>query len=34
MASDVCRTAAPALAGDRHAVACHHPALDLAEVPT
>ncbi|WP_426504864.1 dipeptide/oligopeptide/nickel ABC transporter permease/ATP-binding protein [Dactylosporangium sp. McL0621] len=32
MATDVCRTTAPALAGGPHAVACHHPALDLAEV--
>ncbi|WP_238012913.1 dipeptide/oligopeptide/nickel ABC transporter permease/ATP-binding protein [Dactylosporangium sp. AC04546] len=32
MATDVCRDTAPALTGDGHAVACHHPALDLAEV--
>ncbi|MEU7870461.1 dipeptide/oligopeptide/nickel ABC transporter permease/ATP-binding protein [Dactylosporangium sp. NPDC049140] len=32
MATDVCRTTAPALTGGPHAVACHHPALDLAEV--
>jgi peptide/nickel transport system permease protein len=32
MADELCRATAPDLAGDRHAVACHHPALDLAEV--
>ncbi|MFI7707968.1 dipeptide/oligopeptide/nickel ABC transporter permease/ATP-binding protein [Nonomuraea sp. NPDC049480] len=32
MATDVCRTSAPVLEGDtdRHAVACHHPAVNLA----
>ncbi|MGP3963705.1 dipeptide/oligopeptide/nickel ABC transporter permease/ATP-binding protein [Nonomuraea sp. 3N208] len=32
MATDVCRTSAPVLEGDadRHAVACHHPAVALA----
>jgi peptide/nickel transport system permease protein len=32
LATDICRTQAPPLAGDlgRHAVACHHPALDIA----
>ena len=30
MATAICRTEAPALAGpDRHAVACHHPAVDI-----
>jgi peptide/nickel transport system permease protein len=31
-ATDVCRTEAPRLEGqgDRHSVACHHPALDIA----
>jgi peptide/nickel transport system permease protein len=34
MASDVCRSDAPPLAGqDGHAVACHHPATVLAGVP-
>ncbi|GIJ61194.1 dipeptide/oligopeptide/nickel ABC transporter permease/ATP-binding protein [Virgisporangium aurantiacum] len=33
MATAVCRTEAPALAGsDRHTVACHHPAVDIAPV--
>ncbi|MER7277073.1 dipeptide/oligopeptide/nickel ABC transporter permease/ATP-binding protein [Dactylosporangium sp. NPDC000244] len=32
MATDVCRSTPPPLAGGAHAVACHHPALDLAEV--
>ncbi|TMR95935.1 dipeptide/oligopeptide/nickel ABC transporter permease/ATP-binding protein [Nonomuraea basaltis] len=33
MATDVCRTSAPVLEGDanRHAVACHHPAVVLAK---
>ncbi|MFI7492779.1 dipeptide/oligopeptide/nickel ABC transporter permease/ATP-binding protein [Micromonospora echinaurantiaca] len=33
MATDVCRTAAPELAGDqrRHATACHHPAITLSQ---
>ncbi|WP_188191725.1 dipeptide/oligopeptide/nickel ABC transporter permease/ATP-binding protein [Nonomuraea sp. SYSU D8015] len=32
MATDVCRTSTPVLEGDadRHAVACHHPAVNLA----
>ncbi len=31
LASDVCRATAPGLVGPRlHAVACHHPAIDLA----
>ncbi|MEV4760530.1 dipeptide/oligopeptide/nickel ABC transporter permease/ATP-binding protein [Micromonospora sp. NPDC049559] len=32
MATGVCRTEAPVLAGadDRHRVACHHPAIDIA----
>ncbi|GAA2335948.1 dipeptide/oligopeptide/nickel ABC transporter permease/ATP-binding protein [Dactylosporangium salmoneum] len=32
MATEVCRDTAPDLIGATHAVACHHPALDLAEV--
>ena len=33
MATAICRTEAPALAGsDRHTVACHHPAVDIAPV--
>ncbi|GAA4249320.1 dipeptide/oligopeptide/nickel ABC transporter permease/ATP-binding protein [Dactylosporangium darangshiense] len=32
MADELCRSTAPELGGERHAVACHHPALDLAEV--
>ncbi|MET8311792.1 dipeptide/oligopeptide/nickel ABC transporter permease/ATP-binding protein [Micromonospora sp. NPDC005173] len=33
MATDVCRTVAPELAGDqrRHAAACHHPAIALTQ---